>query len=373
MSAHPSPGDPTGRSVVVLGSTGFIGGHLRDAFVAAGARVVGVARTGADVALDLTVASPADIAGVLTDARADVVVNATGMVWSAGVDLMRAVNGDAVERVVAAIAGIRRAPRLIQLGSAYEYGDVPFGSVVSEARTAVPDTDYGRTKLDGTEAVVRAARQRGVDGVVFRLAVVSGPGAPSGSLLGVVARHLVRAAAGGERPADLSLAPLRAHRDLVDVRDVADAVLAAATSRADLRGEVINIGSGAAVPVRRVVDLMISLTGLPVRVAFTEGHGGSVRSDADWLSLDIGKAARLLGWLPRRPLEASLRDLVVDCFARARVPVPALTTADGHRSSTREPHPRQENPCPPTKAPSCASRSSGSPTGPNSPRCSTGT
>lgn len=292
-------------SVVVLGSTGFIGSHIRRAFAETGARVVGMSR-GGEVRLDLTTATPAAIAAVFASVDADVVVNATGMVWSAGLERMRSVNGDLVQRVVTAVAGMDRPVRVIQLGSAYEYGQVPFGSVIAESTPAVPDTDYGRTKLIGTEALISS----GVDGAVLRLAVASGPGAPPGSLLGVVARHLAQVAQGSA--ADLSLAPLRAHRDVVDVRDVADAVVAAALAPGRLAGEVINIGRGSAVPVRWLVDLMIAQSGLPVRVTYTEGHGGSVRSDAEWLSLDVSKAARLLGWRPVRSLETSLRDLLAD-------------------------------------------------------------
>jgi nucleoside-diphosphate-sugar epimerase len=161
--------------------------------------------------------------------------------------------------------------------------------------------------------VLDAARSGAIDATVLRIAVANGPGAPASSLFGVVARHLALAAAAldrGDSPDQLVLAPLRAYRDLVDVRDVADAVLAAA--RAEVTGEVINIGGAAALPVGEVVDTMIRLAGVPVEVAFAEDSGAPVRSEVPWLLLDISKAHRLLGWGPRRSLEASLRDLLAE-------------------------------------------------------------
>jgi nucleoside-diphosphate-sugar epimerase len=65
----------------------------------------------------------------------------------------------------------------------------------------------------------------------------------------------------------LWLTSLRAYRDVVDVRDVADAVVAVAQAPAAVvAGGIVNIGSGEAVPMRWLVDLMISLCGFPVRI-----------------------------------------------------------------------------------------------------------
>jgi NDP-hexose 4-ketoreductase len=148
---------------------------------------------------------------------------------------------------------------------------------------------------------------------------VSGPGAPPGSLLGTVAAHLAAALAGPGRPRPLRLAPLTARRDFVDARDVADAVVAAAY--ADVRGEAINIGRGEAVPVRRLAGRLIEVSGLAVAVAEEPAHaappgGTGGRSDAEWQELDISRAARLLGWHPRRTLDQSLRDLLAEAVSR---------------------------------------------------------
>jgi nucleoside-diphosphate-sugar epimerase len=129
----------------------------------------------------------------------------------------------------------------------------------------------------------------------------------------------------------LPLTPLRAHRDLVDVRDVADAVVAAAGAPADAvaeAGAVINIARGETVPVRELVDLMIACSGRRVRIQEGEPAQAS-RSDALWQRLDISRARQLLGWAPRRTLTDSVRDLLTS----AGVPVHGvphdLHSADG--------------------------------------------
>lgn len=309
-----SPGErgedgPAGRPVLLLGGSGFLGRHIRAAFAAAGFPVLSVHRQARetqggrrDVHLDLVAAQPGELARLC--AGADVVVNASGVVWGGTERQMSAVNAELVGRLTEAIAGLPTRPRLIQLGSAYEYGPGIPGTSVGEDAPPAPTTVYGRTKLRGSQAVLRAARERAVEGMVLRISVACGPGAPRGSLPGIVAQHL----AAGHR--ELRLAPLRAHRDLVDVRDVADAVVAAARRPAGaVTGRVFNIGRGEALPVRGLVDLMISLSGRRLSIV-EEAAAQHTRSDSPWQRLDITRARRVLGWSPCRALEESVRDLL---------------------------------------------------------------
>ncbi|MEU3750663.1 MULTISPECIES: NAD-dependent epimerase/dehydratase family protein [Streptomyces] len=299
-------GAPT---VLVLGGTGFLGRHITAGFAAAGAQVVPSARHGAH-RVDLTAADPGPLAALLRDVRPGVVVNASGRAWGAGAEEMAAANCDAVVTLAAALAELPAPPRLVHLGSVHEYGPGTVGAGTREDHEPAPVTDYGRSKLGGTRAVLDAVRTEGLDAIVLRLANVCGPGTHRGSLLGAVGARLAEAqvAAGPTAdPVELRLAPLRAHRDFVDVRDVVDAVLTAAGApRQD--HPVINIGSGAARPMRRIVDRLVALSGLQVRIV--EDAGDPRRTDAEWQQLDITRARRVLKWSPARDLDTSLSDLL---------------------------------------------------------------
>ncbi|MEU3984566.1 NAD(P)-dependent oxidoreductase [Streptomyces sp. NPDC026672] len=316
----------TGRSVVVLGGTGFLGRRIGAAYAADGARVRLVSRSAAAVpavavgpgvsavGLDLVTASPREIAALLATAGADVVVNAAGRAWQADEAELAAGNTALVERVVAALAALPGPPvRLVQLGTVHEYGAGAPDAATGEDHEPAPVTPYGRTKLAGTRAVLRARREHGVDGVVLRLANVIGAGVPEGSLFGRIAAHLgaaARAGARGEKAAGLRLPALRAARDLVDARDVTAAVLAAgAAPEADVAGRVINVGRGTAVPMRALVDRMIELSGLELPVA-EAAEGPGARTDVARQCLDVSRAWLLLGWRPLHTLDDSLRELL---------------------------------------------------------------
>ncbi|MBB1252292.1 NAD-dependent epimerase/dehydratase family protein [Streptomyces alkaliterrae] len=297
------------RTVLVLGATGFVGRHVCAAFTAAGHRVVAVARTAVDglaaarfTPLDLARTPAEDVARLLEEERIDVVVNCIGSIWGAPPEKMVERCTAPTLRLLEALAVTSRRPRLVQLGSVLEQG-------------SPPATAYGQAKLAATEAVLRADARGEVDALVLRVANAAGPGTPEISLLGQVAARLKEAAGRGES-ALVELTALRAHRDYVDVRDVADAVLAAAGSTAT--GEVVGIGRGEAVPVRSLVDDLIRISGVPARIVEREAGPARPRTD-DWIQVDVTPARRVLGWRPRRSLEDALRSFWADSGGAAAV------------------------------------------------------
>ncbi|MFB6902985.1 NAD-dependent epimerase/dehydratase family protein [Streptomyces bacillaris] len=311
-----------GRRVMVLGGTGFVGRTVCADFRADGWDVLAVARStparpvaARFLPLDLAETPSDDLARVLAAERPDVVVNATGSIWSRDDDAMDRICTVPTLRLLDALGALRHRPRLVHLGSVLEYGPALSDGGPRTGPPPEPVTPYGRAKLAASRAVLEAAANGSVRGLVLRVANVSGVGAPESSLLGTVARQLVPGAV-GTGPVTVELAPLRAHRDYIDVRDVSAAVLAAALSSAS--GRALDIGRGEAVPVRLLVELLVRVSGVPARIVERPQEPDSA-AGRDRIRADLAPARETLGWKPTRDLEESLAAYWADVSGRAAV------------------------------------------------------
>ena len=293
--------------LLVLGGSGFLGGHVRRRARAAGLDVVTAGRSGLPDSpghrvVDLAADDPARIAAMLAEVSPDAVVNCAGA--TAGLpETLVAANVNGTYALVKAMLLAAMPARLVHLGSAAEYGRAEPGIPVSERAAPRPAGLYGSTKLAGSRLVDLAAAA-GLESVVLRVFNPVGPGAPRTGLPGRLAAELRQAAAHGT---DVRVGPLDAVRDFVDARDVADAAVAAAAATRPPR-PVLNIGSGRAVPVRAMVNELLAISGSAATVH--EDAAGPARSaEIPWQQADISRAAADLGWQPRRDLATSLADL----------------------------------------------------------------
>ena len=290
--------------LLIIGAGGYIGAHVRGQALTAGLEVATAGRSPLDslpghAHADLAEDSPAEIAALIDAVAPDAVVNCTGATAGDPAQLLAA-NVTSVYNLAKAMLTAKSPARLVHLGSAAEYGAGTPGVPVTEQAVPRPIALYGTTKLAGTQLVDLAAAA-GLDAVVLRVFNPVGPGAPAASLPGRLAGQLRRALRDG---GDVHLGPLHAVRDFIDVRDVADAIVAAATVPA-LRHRVLNIGSGHAVPARALVNQLLAITGWTGGVH--EDSGGSPRTpDVSWQEADITCAIEDLGWKPCRDLTASL-------------------------------------------------------------------
>ncbi|MFF4194400.1 NAD-dependent epimerase/dehydratase family protein [Nonomuraea sp. NPDC001831] len=278
-------------TIVLFGATGFLGRQVRE-LLAGDPRPAQLVCPGrAD--LDLLSADPGAVAAFLREVAPSVVLNCVGRMSGGHAELFRG-NAGVTALLLEAMAVAAPRARFVRLGSAAEYGPVPYGHVQHEEDPARPITAYGISHLAGTLLVERT---REIDGLSLRVFNPVGPGISADNVLGR-ARELMRAGR-----ADLG--PLGAMRDFVDVRDVADAVVRAAFV-AEPAERVINVGSGRAVAVREAVKLLAEVCGFTGEIresALASGRAGA----APWSRADVGRAWDVLGWRPSIPLADSIK------------------------------------------------------------------
>jgi UDP-glucose 4-epimerase len=303
---------------LVTGGAGFIGSTLVDALVAAGAEVSVVddlsrgrrsrVRDGVDFhqldvvddRLPALVASVApevvfhqaaqiDVRRSVTEPMLDTRINVLGTV-----NLLEACARASVRRVVFASSG----------GALY--GDTTV-LPTPESHPCRPASAYGAAKLSGETYGAVFQQVHGLEFVALRYANVYGPRQDPHGEAGVVGIFAERLAAGEDAVINGDGGQTR---DYVFVDDVVAAnVRAAETSALG----AYNIGTGRACDVN-------SLYAMAARAAGVERaaqHGPARPGEQRVSCLDVSRAATLLGWQPRVPLEEGLSRTVA-WFAEQR-------------------------------------------------------
>lgn len=297
------------RTAVVLGGSGWLGSLVCRGLEASGWRVVEVSRHPrrgrAAVACDLVDMDVAELGRLL--AGSSVVVNCTDAVnatdgWDRPPEALTATNSALVGRLLEALRAVRPTPAMVHVGSITEYG--PAGDRAwEESDPCHPASDYAASKLAGTESVLRARQVHGCRAMVLRVGNMVGPGATTAAFPGKVAAMAARAVRTGT---DLRVTVAPDHRDFVDVRDVADGVVAAIGS--DFSVGLLNLASGETTPVGAMVDELVRASGLPShRVRIDRADVASFAGSRTWASNRLARST--LQWAPTRSLEESIDDM----------------------------------------------------------------
>jgi GDP-4-dehydro-6-deoxy-D-mannose reductase len=292
--------------VLVTGGSGFIGGNLSRRLVAHSDTVWSLCRdvrtTNAGRVIAGDILEPASVRRALETSGATTLYHLAGG-RADQQDAVRRLNYDGTLNVLRAARDTTWPLRVVVVGSAAEYGAVDAAQQpIREDTPCVPVTTYGEAKLAATQATVQAVREWGLDAVVVRLFNVIGAGVREGQLVGDLIARLRRL--GQERPAVLATGPLHTSRDFLAVTDVVDGLLmAAARGRA---GEIYNVCSGVATPIRSLVERLITLAGGDIAVR--EDASAPRSSDVPLSYGSWAKAGEELGFVPRVPLDTALED-----------------------------------------------------------------
>ncbi|MBM4433943.1 MAG: NAD-dependent epimerase/dehydratase family protein [Chloroflexi bacterium] len=316
------------RRVLITGITGFAGSHLAERLVARGDDVHGIAHEPAPFPHLRAVAGRVTIhEGDLTDAaaarravdaaRPDVVFHLAGQAVPtlATGDPLAAIRINVIGTANVAAAARGRGIRLVAASSADVYGIPEAADPLGEDEPLRPTNVYAATKV-ASESVLRAlgASERVT---ILRPSNQIGPRQHPRLAASEFAKRIAEAEAGLAEPV-IAHGQLEPQREFVDVRDMA-AAYEAAGDLDDADPAVYNVGSGTAVSIGWILEVLRSLARVTVR---TELDAERVRPGVPAaLLLDSARFRERTGWSPAVPLERSLSDTLDFWREQIRAPV----------------------------------------------------
>lgn len=316
-------GNRSERRVLVTGANGFVGPHVRLALLEAGWRSENVflgchsehkrdSFPGAQV-VNLNLKDAAGLDRLIAEVRPDTVIHLAAIAMPALVaadrDSAWTVNFDGTRWLAEAV--LRHVPqaRLVFASSSEVYGDA-FKTArlpIRETERPRPNTPYASTKL-AAETVLMHMVHEGLDAVCLRLFNHTGLGQTENYVVSAFAKQVAAISLALQEPV-IHVGNLDARRDFLDVRDVAEAYVAATRAEELPQDErVLNIASGRSVRISDILDMLLSTSSINARIEVDEDRLRPVDIlDARGSTL---LAKRVLGWEATRHLSATLTELV---------------------------------------------------------------
>lgn len=250
--------------LLLTGATGFVGRHIVSA--ASNWTVTRLTRAPVCSAADELALGPgpwtrADFSRALEVGRPDVVIHCAGAIQSSDARACFDTNTALAAELLGAAVAASRPPRVMLIGSAAEYGNVPTtAQPTAETHPCAPLTDYAIAK-HAQSLLGFAAAKTGLPVLVARLFNAVGVGMPANLALPSFARQIV----GPEQHPILRVGDLAAARDFVDVEEAARLLLSLAEFP-HWPWPVINICSGQAYCVGDLLNGLIAASGVSVRI-----------------------------------------------------------------------------------------------------------
>jgi NAD dependent epimerase/dehydratase len=304
-----------GRSVLVTGAGGFIGGHLVERLVRDGARVRALCRynsrndrgtldwLGADVTAEVEVVlgelrDVESVAGAVEGAEVVLHLGAQIAIPYSYVNPRDFVEVNVLGTLNVAQAALRHGvQRVVHTSTSEVYGTaqtVP----ITEAHPLEPQSPYAASKLAADKLMDSYRRSFDLPVCVLRPFNTYGP---HQSARAIVPTIIGQALSGST----LRLGSLHPRRDLTFVQDTTAGFVAAATSDAAI-GRTIHLGTDHDVSVGELVAIVGELLGRELVVETDPARLRPPRSEVERLRASPALARELLGWEPRVDLREGL-------------------------------------------------------------------
>jgi len=205
-----------------------------------------------------------------------------------------------------ALLSLKLNPKIHIAGSSEEYGYVnPDEVPMKETNPLRPLSPYAVSKVAQDLLAYQYFKSYGMKTVRTRGFNHTGPRRGDVFVTSNFAKQIAEIEKRKKEPV-IHVGNLEAKRDFTDVRDIVRAYWLAAEKGED--GEVYNVGTGKAMAMKEMLDILLSLSKAKVKIKVDAERLRP--SDVPILLSDSSKFVSLTGWKPQIPLEQTFKDLL---------------------------------------------------------------
>lgn len=299
---------------LIIGAAGFVGSYLIDEMHSCGIEACATKLPHEHLEhehariYDLDILDREAIVTLLLEIRPDYIFHlaaqsSVGLSWK-NPGLTVDVNIKGSINVMDAVRELYYKPRVLLIGSGEEYGHIrPGETPIREDNLLRPGNIYAATKACQNMIGSIYAQAYDMQLMMVRSFNHIGPGQAPMFVVSDFCKQVAEIEKGLREPV-MYVGNLAAKRDFTDVRDVVRAYVKLARQGAP--GETYNMGSGHAVEIQKILDMIISLSEKEIRVEIDPNKIRPV--DVPIIEADITKLHELTGWEPKIELEQTIRD-----------------------------------------------------------------
>lgn len=303
------------KKALIIGAAGFVGSYLIDHIQKNCIWSISVTKLPHEKiekenieVYDLNILNPQEIDELLAYVKPDYIFHlaaqsSVALSWK-NPGLTVDINIKGSLNVLDAVRKLDYKPRVLMIGSGEEYGHIRADETpVNEENVLRPGNIYAATKA--CQNMLSSIYGRAYQMDIMNVRAFNHVG-PNQAPMFVVADFCKQVAdiEKGRQKAEIRVGNLQAKRDFTDVRDVVNAyVLLMEKGKA---GETYNIGSGRAVEIREILNMILGNSAFEIKVTVDPEKLRPV--DVPIIEADITKVCRDTGWMPKIPLEMTIRE-----------------------------------------------------------------
>ena len=301
---------------LITGIAGFVGNYLTEELIKHGIDVYGtildheVYHGNAKGVFTMNLLNYDEIESVMTELQPDYIFHlagqsSVGLSWKKP-QLTIETNVVGTINLLEVVRLTCKDTRILIVGSSDEYGVIRVEDCpINEMLPLHPQNPYATSKKAQEEIALQYCKSYGMDIVLVRAFNHIGPGQLKGFVVADFASQIAEIENGFVPPV-IKVGNLDAKRDFSDVRDVVSAYYLIMDK--GLKGEIYNVGSGEAIAVKNILQMLLSFSECNILV---EDDINRFRpSDIPLIECDSSKLVAATGWTKNKRLEKTLLDIL---------------------------------------------------------------